>query len=235
MAAAEVEVTDDLGVEVPMKLVFRSLVLVFLIVATVPAVAQNKPLTNEDIVQMVKGGFDDQTIIKATQANESAFDTSVQALLALKNAGVTKPVMDAMLESEAKKRAHNPDSGPAPAKGPAPPEGTPTASGDQRDQKPVDPAIYVEEVSSQGGVVASSDTALEAIKTLQEKHIRVVTIKEKADYILQVTRQLGKKSWKKDTKVVLSNRNGEVVLAKSARTVGGAAGDIADYIHKHHE
>jgi hypothetical protein len=99
----------------------------------------------------------------------------------------------------------------------------------------VNPAIYVEEVSSQGGVVASSDTALEAIKTLQEKHIRVVTIKDKADFILQVTRQLGKKSWKKDTKLVLSNRNGEVVLAKSTRTVGGAMGDVVDYIHKHYE
>src|SRR5437016_3083062 len=98
-----------------------------------------------------------------------------------------------------------------------------------RATKLVNPAIFVEEVSSSGGVVASSDTALEAIKTLSEKHIRVVTIKEKADFVLQVTRQLGKKSWKKDTKLVLSNRDGEVVLAKSTRTVGGGMGDVVDY------
>jgi hypothetical protein len=103
---------------------------------------------------------------------------------------------------------------------------------DVRTQKPANPSVYVEEVSSQGGVVASSDTALEAIKTLQDKHVRVVTIKEKADFILQVTRQLGKKSWKKDTKVVLSNRDGEVILAKSTRSVGGAMGDIVDYVRK---
>jgi hypothetical protein len=104
-----------------------------------------------------------------------------------------------------------------------------------RATKLVNPAIFVEEVSSSGGVVASSDTALEAIKTLSEKHIRVVTIKEKADFVLQVTRQLGKKSWKKDTKLVLSNRDGEVVLAKSTRTVGGGMGDVVDYVHQHSE
>ena len=109
----------------------------------------------------------------------------------------------------------------------------PTAT--TRSAKLVNPAIYVEEVSTTGSIVASSDTALEAIKTLSEKHVRVVTIKEKADFVLQVTRQLGKKSWKKDTKFVLANRDGEVVLAKSTRTVGGGMGDVVDYIHQHSE
>lgn len=104
-----------------------------------------------------------------------------------------------------------------------------------RTQKPANPSVFVEEVSSEGGRNASSDTALEAIKTLQNKHIRVVTIKEKADYILEITRQLGKKRWSKDTKFVLSNRDGEVVLAKSTRSVGGSMGEVADYIHKHSE
>lgn len=96
------------------------------------------------------------------------------------------------------------------------------------------PAVYVEEVSTLGSISASSDTALELIKTLQKKGVRVVTIKEKADYVVQITRQLGKKSWSKDTKLVVSNRDGEVVLANSTRSVGGAADDIAEYIKKHH-
>jgi hypothetical protein len=212
------------------------LFLLVLSLSVTVSYAQTKPLTNDDIVQMVKGGFDEQTIIKAIHADETAFDTSVQSLLTLKNDGVSKPIIDAMLESTAKKRSDGSDASPTSPKGSAALLSNPAKTlGDQRDPKPVDPAIYVEEVSSQGGVVASSDTALEAIKSLQEKHIRVVTIKEKADYILQVTRQLGKKSWKKDTKIVLSNRNGDVVLAKSTRTVGGAAGDVVEYIHAHHE
>jgi hypothetical protein len=208
-------------------------VLLLIFLALTPLSSQNKPLTNDDVIQMVKGGLDDETIIKAVQANDSAFDTSPQALVALKNAGVTKPVVDAMLDAEAKKNGRGLDIKSVSAKETS----TPTPALDTRvhDPKAVDPAIYVEEVSSQGGVVASSDTALEAIKTLQDKHIRVVTVKDRADYILQVTRQLGKKSWKKDTKLVLSNKDGDVVLAKSTRTVGGGMGDVVDYIHEHHE
>lgn len=211
--------------------------LLSLALAISVAFAQTKPLTNEDIVQMTKAGFDDQTIVKAIHANEPAFDTSAGALLALKNNGVSKPVIDAMLEEQAKGTAPNPNASPLPVGQHLVAPATEPSAGPaaRRDQKLVNPAIYVEEVSSQGGVVASSDTALEAIKTLQEKHIRVVTIKDKADFILQVTRQLGKKSWKKDTKVVLSDRNGEVVLAKSTRSVGGAMGDIVDYVRKRSE
>jgi hypothetical protein len=57
-----------------------------------------KPITNEDIANMVKLGFEETTIIKTVQANEPGFDTSVEGLLALKNAGVSKAVIDAMLD-----------------------------------------------------------------------------------------------------------------------------------------
>lgn len=56
-----------------------------------------KSLTNQDVVQMVKAGFDNQTIIKAIQANPTKFDVSPQGLLALKNSGVNQAVIQAML------------------------------------------------------------------------------------------------------------------------------------------
>jgi hypothetical protein len=56
-----------------------------------------KPLTNADIVEMVKAGFDEETIIKAIEANKPGYDTSVQGLLALKNAGVSSKVIKAIL------------------------------------------------------------------------------------------------------------------------------------------
>ena len=97
------------------------------------------------------------------------------------------------------------------------------------------PAIYVEDGSNSGGRDVASDTALEAMQTLQKKGMRVVTIKEKADYTLKITRQLGKRSVRKDTKFVLSNREGEVVLTNSTRSVGGAVGDVVHYIRKHQQ
>lgn len=90
-----------------------SLLLVLLALAITAGNAQTKPLTNDDIVQMTKAGFDEQTIVKAIQAHETAFDTSVDAMVSLKNAGVTKTVIEAMLDVQAKNKS---GSQPAPPK-----------------------------------------------------------------------------------------------------------------------
>jgi hypothetical protein len=83
---------------------YALLILTFL-VAPVGLKAQGKkPLTDADVIQMVKAGFNQQTIIGAIKANDAAFDTSVQALLQLKNAGVSQSVIDVMLSAEARKR-----------------------------------------------------------------------------------------------------------------------------------
>jgi hypothetical protein len=60
-----------------------------------------KPLTNQDIVQMVAGQFADSTIVKTIQANDTDFDLSVTALVALKDAGVSQTVIEAMLSVSA--------------------------------------------------------------------------------------------------------------------------------------
>jgi len=79
--------------------------LLFVLSATFLALGQTKkPLTNDDVVQMVKAGFDEATIVKAIQANETNFDASVDALVALKTAGASKPIIDAMLEAEARNK-----------------------------------------------------------------------------------------------------------------------------------
>ena len=77
-----------------------SLLLVLLALAITAGNAQTKSLTNDDIVQMTKAGFDEQTVVKAITTNKPDFDTSAQGLLVLKNAGVTKPVLDAILDRE---------------------------------------------------------------------------------------------------------------------------------------
>jgi hypothetical protein len=77
---------------------------------SVPAIGQSasakataaKPLTNPDIVEMVKAIFTDSTIIKEIHTNETNFDVSATALLALKNAGVSQAVIEEMLSTSAK-------------------------------------------------------------------------------------------------------------------------------------
>jgi hypothetical protein len=58
-------------------------------------------IANDDVVVMTKAGFAESTILAAIAANESHFDVSPHALMALKNAGVSQPVIEAMLNVEA--------------------------------------------------------------------------------------------------------------------------------------
>jgi hypothetical protein len=60
-----------------------------------------KPLTNDDIVNMTKQGFDSSLIIKSIQTSDTSFDVSPQALIDLKGAGVNESVMEAMLSAQA--------------------------------------------------------------------------------------------------------------------------------------
>src|SRR5215467_12181291 len=79
------------------------LLAVLLIVSGLALAQSSKPLTNDDVVQMVKGGFDESTTVAAIESSDSNFDTSVQALMALKTAGVSERAISAMLAAAKKK------------------------------------------------------------------------------------------------------------------------------------
>jgi hypothetical protein len=64
-----------------------------------------KPLTNDDVVKMVKGGLPDSTVVSAIQASPVNFDISPDALISLRSAGIAGPVMDAMIAAESSKGA----------------------------------------------------------------------------------------------------------------------------------
>jgi hypothetical protein len=74
--------------------------------AATPEQAPEQPsvLGNEDILEMVSAGFAETTIVAAIGANETTFDISTRALVALKAAGVSEPVIQAMLKAQAANR-----------------------------------------------------------------------------------------------------------------------------------
>lgn len=82
------------------------LALAVFVLATIATAADkpaaSTPLTNADVIALVKAGLDDSTVVaKIRQTGRSAFDTSVDALIELKKAGVSKSVIDAMLGAPA--------------------------------------------------------------------------------------------------------------------------------------
>ena len=56
-----------------------------------------KPITDDDVVSMTKAGLQEQTIVLAIEQGPTAFDTSPPALVALKKAGVSDGILNAML------------------------------------------------------------------------------------------------------------------------------------------
>jgi hypothetical protein len=81
------------------------LLVLAIIIAVLPtSFAQTqKPLTNADIINMTTQGFDPTLIVKDIQSSSTDFDTSPQALINLKNAGVDKSVLEAMLAAQSTK------------------------------------------------------------------------------------------------------------------------------------
>jgi len=71
-----------------------------------------KPLGNSDILEMSKAGLPENTIILAIQKGPTAFDTSTQVLIQLKNQGVTAPVLDAMIRAGTASASSTPNPAP---------------------------------------------------------------------------------------------------------------------------
>lgn len=93
----------------------KGALLFLLAVFLLPAASlgqSEKPLTNDDILQMIEAGFDEETIIKAIEARKADFDTSIQALIALKESKVSERVIQAMLSASKVQPASPPASPP---------------------------------------------------------------------------------------------------------------------------
>src|SRR5205807_2811395 len=95
------------------------------------ALAQNntKPLTNDDVIALVKGGLPETTVISAINAQDSNFDVSATALIKLKQQGGNSKIMDAMLAAANKKHSAVPaPPAAAPAAAPAATAGQPSVT-----------------------------------------------------------------------------------------------------------
>src|SRR5260370_295082 len=107
-----------------MKLSIKLGLLALCLTATYATFAQTeKPLTNADVLTMTNQGFAPSLIVKAIQTSGTSFDVSAHALVELKNAGVDRSVMEAMLAAHGAK----PSAGVEPEHGAASPLDAATA------------------------------------------------------------------------------------------------------------
>jgi hypothetical protein len=85
-------------------------------------------LKNDDVVKMTRDGFDEAVTVALVESNPTEFDVSINGLTALKAAGFTGKVMEAMLKAEAKKRQASGRSSVAPSQPSATAQNAPPAA-----------------------------------------------------------------------------------------------------------
>ncbi len=82
-----------------------SIVVVVLLALPVLTAQQKGPLTNADVIKMVKAGMAEPTIVAAIAGNDTQFDLTSTGLQSLSQAGVSSKVIRAMLAAEARKKS----------------------------------------------------------------------------------------------------------------------------------
>jgi len=73
----------------------KRFLLAFLLVLPLAALAA--PMSNDDVIKMVKGGLGEPTVIQAIRAAEPGFDTSPDGLLKLKQGGVPDKIIQEII------------------------------------------------------------------------------------------------------------------------------------------
>src|SRR5947208_16604454 len=90
-----------------------------LLMALSPAAVAQETLTNQSVVEMVKAGLSERVIIAKIRTSPTNFDTRTDALIALKNKGVSEQVIEAIM---------SPSGPPAAGADPPPPPSAPAGS-----------------------------------------------------------------------------------------------------------
>jgi hypothetical protein len=113
----------------------------FLMVGGTSSAVAQEVLTNDSVISMVKGGLGEAVVLARIRSSPANFDTSTNSLLALKKAGVSDKVIEAMVSA--------PRSGAAAAAPAAPTPAAPSAT------SAPSPSVSAAARNSAGGAAAT--------------------------------------------------------------------------------
>ncbi len=93
--------------------------LLLSIALALPLAALAAPMTNDDVIKMVKGGLGEATVLQAISAAEPAFDTSPDGLVKLKQGGVSDAIIQRIIARPGSAAPAAPVAAPAAAPAPS--------------------------------------------------------------------------------------------------------------------
>jgi hypothetical protein len=200
----------------------------------------NSLVTNGDIILMTRSKFDDATIIKTLQAFKTDLDVSVAALMKLKEAGVTQPVIQVMLaKATAGDKSPSVDdpnrqqvpASPRPRRAEEPTDNSETTSTNpypeitRREKseggpKPSQPRVYLESVSAGSNRNAARDQSMEMAKDFLKvcPNVKITINQSAADYTIRLN-HIEHGLLYRDNQVEVFDKNGDLMRNKEGGSI----------------
>lgn len=82
-----------------------------LLLAVTPVRADEKPMTNQDVISMIKAKMSESTILMAIRSAKPGFDTSANGLIKLSAASASDAIVQAVIEANGRKGSGNASAG----------------------------------------------------------------------------------------------------------------------------
>ena len=166
-------------------------------------------LNNESVVNLMKAGFSEDVIISAINRSLGAYDTSVDGLIALKNAGITNKEISAIVA-----KAYPPTDRaalPVPA------------------QSANKPRVFLRAQSHSSGWHESRDQAMEMSKDFQEDcpEVQISVNPNLLDYTVELNHT--EHSFLSQNQIRVANKDGDVVSGANGGgsiKAGSIRGDV---------
>ena len=166
-------------------------------------------LNNDSVINLMKAGFSEDVIISAINRSLGAYDTSVDGLIALKNAGMTNKEISAIV---AKAYPQTSAALLAPAA-----RGAPAARAALRvpAQSANKPRVFLRAQSHSSGWNESRDQAMEMSKDFQEvcPEVQISLNQHLMDYTVELNHT--EHSFVRENQMQIANKDGDLVSGTS--------------------
>jgi hypothetical protein len=180
-------------------------------------------LNNDSVVGLMKAGFSEDVIISAVNRSLGAYDTSVDALIALKNAGMTNKEISAIV---AKAYSQSSAAQVVPVAEGAPPARAALSVPGQSAKKP---RVFLRAQSHSSGWHESRDQAMEMSKDFQEvcPEVQVSVNPNLLDYTVELNHS--EYSFVRQNQIRVANKDGDLLSGTSEGgtiKAGSIKGDV---------
>ena len=200
----------------------RTALLAIVLLAFCPLLVAQQKQSNDSVVKMVKAGLSDDLIISTIEAAPGSYDTSADALIAMKAAGASDKVISAIV----KKASSSAPETETPA------IQNPVQSSPGPDQTPGKPRVFLESASKGSNQNAARDQSMEMSKDLEKKcpGVRVTINQQAADYTIALNHiEVG--LLVRDNQIQVANKDGDLISkTKEGGSIAGGMKKACDLI-----